>query len=1203
VHRPRHRGKTARRQPETESINDGDEDLEGRQSWFLFQRTYPFGSIPVDARRAAWESRPGRGKSEAQSESVTAPVWQSLGPTPTLPYFGNFGFNSGRINALAVSPTDANLILAGAATGGIWRSADGGANFVPVSDGQVDLAVGSLVFSKSNPDIVYAGMGDMQGCCTYMGSGILKSTDAGQTWTRVNNSSLPQPGAIGALAVDPNNPNRVYAALYRSLDATNANSFPFGGFYLSTDGGVNWTNTLVGLPRDVIVSPANPQTIYVAMRGLGASGNGGTGGVFRSTDGGNTWNIIYTSAFPPAFTSGGLRDIRVAVSAANPQKIYVYSGNSASPVAIRVDVSTDGGNNWTNLGAPGLDSGQFGYNTYLYADPANADTVYVGTRDVFKSTDAGVTWTNLTKSNSPYSYSVALAHPDQHSLAFSPMNSNVIYIGNDGGVYKSPDGGSSFQSLNATLSLTQFVSIARHPTDPAITYGGTQDNGTQKRTNVIPTQWRDFAGGDGGHCVVNPLDPTIVFATYVHGRIWRYNNNGDTFGGTIATDGTFKDDNNANERTAFYPPFVGNGVNAQIYFGSQRVWTSTNLGATWTPTGTTADLTQGGTDVLNAISVARSDANVIYTGSAQGRAMVSTDGGQNWTEVTAGLPNRTITWFAIDNANPSNAYVSTSGFGSGHVFKTANRGQSWTDVSGNLPNIPTSALLIDPNDPNTIYAGTDIGVFRSTTGGTNWSSFNDGLPPVVVMGFATNNSGQIQIATYGRGAYQMTSSQRFSISGRVADGFGNGISGATVTLSGTVSANTTTDGNGNYSFSNLPAGGNYSLAPSKAGQYFGFGGDVNNLSSNMTGVNLRLDLYVRIDAHTTDAGGNDLGGVAIDTGNSFFGGPKTNAFGRVTILLGVPSVAGTQITVTPSKLGYAFNPQTFTFNSQSGNQNPTFAAIPPNAMDDPPTFVTQQYRDFLNRDPDPSGLDYWTSQITNCGADVLCIHHKRIDVSNAFFFEQEYQKTGAYAYRLYRVAFGNNQPKPNPFPDTNFPGENLKIPSYDAFKPDRAAIDASNLAQSQLDLANTFVGRPEFVAEYPASLATAQQFVDAVLATVSSIGVDLSAQRTNLINLYGTLGRGGVMYRLADDNVTNPISNGSLINAEYNRAFVYSQYSGYLRRDSDIRGFLFWLGQVNGGPLRDVTKQHAMVCSFITSAEYQLRFDSSITRTNRDCSQ
>jgi hypothetical protein len=269
-------------------------------------------------------------------------------------------------------------------------------------------------------------------------------------------------------------------------------------------------------------------------------------------------------------------------------------------------------------------------------------------------------------------------------------------------------------------------------------------------------------------------------------------------------------------------------------------------------------------------------------------------------------------------------------------------------------------------------------------------------------------------------------------------------------------------------------------------------------------------------------------------------------------------------------------------------------------IDDADFFVNQQYVDFLNRFPDPGGFSYWISQISGCGTNQACVFAKRIDVSNAFFFEQEYQKTGAYAYRLYRIAFGNHQPKANPAPDPNFPGENLKIPSYDAFKPDRAAIDASNLAQSQLALANDFVQRPDFINKYAANL-TLDQFVDAVLATIKNdLGVDLSSQRAALIGL-GT--RGAVIYRLADDNAANPISNGSLINAEYNRAFVYGEYGGYLRRDSDIGGFLFWLGQVNSGPLRDVPKQHAMVCSFITSDEWQLRFGNTVTHHNSECPQ
>ena len=164
-------------------------------------------------------------------------------------------------------------------------------------------------------------------------------------------------------------------------------------------------------------------------------------------------------------------------------------------------------------------------------------------------------------------------------------------------------------------------------------------------------------------------------------------------------------------------------------------------------------------------------------------------------------------------------------------------------------------------------------------------------------------------------------------------------------------------------------------------------------------------------------------------------------------------------------------------------------------------------------------------------------------------------------------------------------------------------IGGSNLAQKQLDLANAFVLRPEFQTRYPSSLATADQFVDAVLQTVSSdLGVSLSSQRANLIDVYNNQGgRGAVMYRLVDDNATNPINNRALVDEEYNRAFVATQYFGYLRRNPDIAGFIFWLGQVNGAPLRDVGRQHAMVCSFITSAEYQQRFSPLATHSNTEC--
>jgi hypothetical protein len=273
-------------------------------------------------------------------------------------------------------------------------------------------------------------------------------------------------------------------------------------------------------------------------------------------------------------------------------------------------------------------------------------------------------------------------------------------------------------------------------------------------------------------------------------------------------------------------------------------------------------------------------------------------------------------------------------------------------------------------------------------------------------------------------------------------------------------------------------------------------------------------------------------------------------------------------------------------------------------------FVRQHYYDFLSRVADAGGFAFWTGQITQCGSDQNCLRAQRLNVSNAFFFELEYQQTAAYIFRLYRAAYGNDQPFPNP--DATNPGvpvsqqtEAKKNPNYATFSNDRARlIGSSNLAQDQLAVASGFVSRPEFLAKYPANL-DGLLFIGTVLNTIKNdLGVDLTVQTPGLLTLFNSGGRGAVLYRLADDNLqTNPINNRALIDAEYNRAFVATQYFGYLRRDSDIGGFLFWLGQVNGAALRDVTRQHAMVCSFITSREYQERFSSVVLHSNAECPQ
>jgi Metallo-peptidase family M12/Calx-beta domain len=359
-----------------------------------------------------------------------------------------------------------------------------------------------------------------------------------------------------------------------------------------------------------------------------------------------------------------------------------------------------------------------------------------------------------------------------------------------------------------------------------------------------------------------------------------------------------------------------------------------------------------------------------------------------------------------------------------------------------------------------------------------------------------------------------------------------------------------------------------------------------------------------VDFVSADAGAVQTADYSVASGTiTFAPGETSKSFGVITsedaYVEGNETLGLTLSNVTGGTLG---TPSTATVTiGDNDSVNPPVTQ----PIDDTATFVCQHYHDFLSREPDPAGQAFWISQITACGNDPVCIHSKRVDVSNAFFYELEFQQTGSYVYRVYRAAFGNHQPFPNPFPDPHFPKEDRKLPEYLRFMKDRAQVSGGpQLAQFQLSFADAFVERPEFTSAYPAAL-DGPGFVDAMLLTMlNDLGVNLTAQRQALIDLYNQGGRGNVLYRLADDNVqTNPLDNRAFIDAEYNRAFVFTQYAGYLRRNPDVGGFLFWLGKVNGAPIRDVPQQHAMVCSFITSGEYQQRFSSVVSHSNTECPQ
>lgn len=728
------------------------EKPEWRLNWFLFQRVYPADTLWPQGRFFAYE--PFR-ESHGLPPNVPPPKerWVSVGPTPILAHYPAMGVTSGRVTCAAVSPVDPNTILVGGATGGIWRSVDGGANFTPVSDNQVDLAVGSIAFAPSNASIVYAGMGDVAG--GYMGTGVLKSTDGGLTWSRIGRQTLPAPGLIANVVVNPSNPDHVYITQYAFRASTGQGEVFASGLFLSIDGGETWRKTLTGLPTDLVHHPTNANTLYVAVANK-FSPNAPSAGVYRSTDGGEKWHI----AFAPPYLKA--RDIKIGVSPANPSVMYVFTGEEINDTTrVHLFVTRNGGVNWNELSTSSFDVGQFGYNSYIAVDPANADTVYIGTRDIYKSTNGGSDWINLTRNwhraagGYWFNPEGATAHTDQHVFVFAPSEPSTVYVGNDGGLSRSSDGGETFRSLNETLSLTQFNSVTVHPHNSMRACGGTQDNGALVRGDGL--RWREFVVGDSGGCLMNPVDPSVWYTSYIFGVLYRYSHHGNQFETQLTDPTTFEEDPNK-PRIAFYPPLVVNPRTGRLYFASWRLFSSSDEGISWTKTGST-DLTHGWHpkfkyDVVSTIAVDPKNSDVIITGSAQGRVMISTNGGRDWKDVTAGLPKRFITSLTIDSRSDA-IYATVSGFGSGHVFRTVNRGTTWTNLSATLPNVPVNALLLDPLDANTLYAGTDVGVFRSLDNGQQWNVFNLGMPPVTVTGFSAQQSGVVQVATYGRGVYQL----------------------------------------------------------------------------------------------------------------------------------------------------------------------------------------------------------------------------------------------------------------------------------------------------------------------------------------------------------------------------------------------------------------------------------------------------------------
>ncbi|MEA2609029.1 MAG: hypothetical protein QOJ75_1272, partial [Chloroflexota bacterium] len=808
--------------PGAQPPDGGEETSEGAE--FLLKRDDALttrltsGSSPITIADAAAAHRVAQRAAAQLKHNEVAPTspatfngtWTNIGPNPIIQITrgsGSFYAVSGRVSGLAFG-ADGKKILGGA-QGGIWIYDEGTATWLPKTDDQATLSIGALAVAPSNSSIVYAGTGEgnLSGD-SYFGLGVLRSTDGGQTWAPVGGNQFTGV-SISKMAVDPTNANHVYLGLIRGRGGirrtTPAPSTPYG-IYESTDGGNTWSLRLgtkkeLNGATDLVIDPQNPKNLYASLWG---------DAIYKSTDGGKKWTTAM-NGFPAGADFASIQT-RFALGISHPAgaaHATIYAGfewsEGGQDQPSRIWKSTDDAASWTIAGAgSGLDTivdycgTQCFYDNVIGVDPVDPNIVFAlglfnysnGSGGVFRSTDGGATWKDLGWD----------LHPDYHSIAINPANPAEVMVGNDGGVWFSPDRGGrnadepisavDWQNLNGTvdpsspvvlhrtgLAITQFTSMANVVQLPNRVWGGTQDNGTLRKTGSANLQWFDIPSGDGGQVLVDPTDLNYVYGTYFGISPYRMTDGGLTFFGNSSIAGGI----NTSDRAEFYIPWVMNQADPnQLFLGTYRLYRTNNAKAPspgdvhWDPN--SEDMTSGCSGTapngargcfISAVGLADGGTGV-YTGADDGYVYYSPDAVTSatptWIRVDrTPLPARPVASIAVDRSNSRIAYLAYSGFNRatpgmpGHVFKTTDAGEHWTNISTNLPDAPVNSILLDPSYPSTLYAGTDVGPMVTYNGGSSWERLGTGHPNVNVWQLALDTTNRLlRSGTHGRGAWSMS---------------------------------------------------------------------------------------------------------------------------------------------------------------------------------------------------------------------------------------------------------------------------------------------------------------------------------------------------------------------------------------------------------------------------------------------------------------
>lgn len=673
---------------------------------------------------------------------------------------------SGRITDIEMHPTNNKIIFTGTAGGGVWKSNDGGASFNSVFDDHIQ-SIGCVAIDPSKPDQnIWVGTGETwTRNSVSMGDGIYKSTDGGQNW---KNMGLPKSDRIASIIIDPKNSDVVWVAVLGALWGDSDER----GIYKTTDGGTTWNKVLFVDNKtgcsDLIMDPKNSNIMYASFwefrrTGWSFSSGGTKSALYKTTDGGKTWNKIHNG-----FPAGQLGRIAIAVAPSNSNILYsVLETEKAELNGLYR--SEDAGATWKHLNSDfGLVVRPF-YFSRIVVDPRNPDIVVKGGLNGSISRDGGKTFKNL-----------GVMHSDIHDITFDNLDSNRIFCGTDGGVYRSWDGGNTMEMVS-NLPVSQFYHVSIDDKEPFNVYGGLQDNGSWYGPSKSPggvesRDWTRIGQGDGFRVIKHPTKNIIYSEMQGAENVWRYNTDTQELITIqpLAVKGDPKLRFNWNA-----PMEISQKQPDRFYMGSQFVHKSEDMGRTWTkisPDLTTKDplkmdtTKSGGLSVDNSgaeqhctiFTIAESPLNekVIWAGTDDGNVQVTKDGGKTWTNVVAnisGLPKNTWcyhieasvfgegTAYAVFEGHAKNDYTP-------YTYKTTDYGKTWKsiitpDVDGFVRNIQE-----DFKNENLLFLGTEKGLYITIDGGANWSHFTNNMPSVAVHFMDINKkTNSLVMATHGRG--------------------------------------------------------------------------------------------------------------------------------------------------------------------------------------------------------------------------------------------------------------------------------------------------------------------------------------------------------------------------------------------------------------------------------------------------------------------